>query len=47
MVKFLNKYAGVMAALALVVTTVTANSTCAYIMHQDALPNDAKKLRKF
>ncbi len=26
MVKFLNKYAGVMAALALVVTTVTANS---------------------
>lgn len=44
---FLEKYASVLAALALVITTVTANSTCFYTMHQDELPESAKKLRKF
>lgn len=43
---FFLKYAGVMAAMALVITTMTANSTCICLMHQDELPEAAKKLRK-
>ncbi|MBR4101848.1 MAG: cyclic lactone autoinducer peptide [Oscillospiraceae bacterium] len=47
MKNFMQKYAGIMAALALVVTTLMANSTCSYTMHQDEMPEVAKKLRKF
>ena len=47
MKKFIYKYASVLAALALVVTTVNANSTCYFVMHQDKMPESAKKLRKF
>lgn len=47
MKNFMQKYAGVLAALALVVTTMAANSTCYYYMHQDEMPKTAKKLRKF
>lgn len=46
MKNFFLKYAGVMAAMALVITTMTANSTCICLMHQDELPETAKKLRK-
>ena len=45
--KFLYKYASVFAALALVITTVNANSTCYCVMHQDRMPESAKKLRRF
>jgi len=45
--KFIEKYATVLAALALAVTTTTVNSTCICIAHQDPLPKEAKKLRKF
>lgn len=47
MKKFLQKYGGLLAALAIVVTTMNANATCLCIMHQDSLPEEAKKLRKF
>lgn len=47
MKNFMQKYAGMMAALALVITTMVANSTCYYTMHQDEMPEAAKKLRKF
>lgn len=42
-----KKYSGVVAAFAMVVTTLVANSTCIYIMYQDQMPESAKKLRKF
>lgn len=35
------------ASLALAVTTLNVNTTCAWIAHQDELPKSAKKLRKF
>lgn len=44
---FMKKYGHVMAALALIVTTITANSACVWITHQEPLPDAAKKLRKF
>lgn len=47
MKNFFQKYASVFAALALVITTMTENSTCICLMHQDELPETAKKLRKF
>lgn len=47
MKKFIMKYSGVLAALALVVTTLTANSTCVYCVHQPKLSENCKKLRKF
>ena len=47
MKNFLLKFGGMFASLALVVTTVVANSTCVCIMHQDELPEKAKKIRKF
>lgn len=34
-------------AIALVITTFNVNTTCTWIVHQDKLPNTAKKLRKF
>jgi len=45
--KFIKKYSGLLSALALVLTTFTVNSTCIYTMHQDEVPEVAKKLRKF
>ena len=47
MTKWIKKYSGALAAFAMVVTTLVANSTCIYIMHQDEMPESAKKLRKF
>lgn len=47
MKRFVERYAGILASLALAVTTVVANSTCTFIIHQDELPHAAKKLRKF
>lgn len=47
MKKFLIKYSGVFAALALAFTTLTANSTCVYCVHQPEMPKNSKKLRKF
>lgn len=47
MKKLLMKYSGILAAMALVFTTLTANSTCTWVTYQEKLPKAAKKLRKF
>ncbi len=47
MKKFLKKYGHVFAALALVFTTLTVNSACSFVIHQEKLPEGAKTLRKF
>lgn len=47
MKKLVSKYSGFLAALVLVVTTMTANSTCVFCMHQPKMPNGSEKLRKF
>ncbi|MDE7104638.1 MAG: cyclic lactone autoinducer peptide [Ruminococcus sp.] len=36
-----------MAAFAMVITTMTANSACIFLTHQPKMPETAKKLRKF
>ena len=41
------KYCGMLAALAMVFTTLTVNSTCTWMTYQEELPDTAKKLRKF
>lgn len=38
---------GFIAAIAMVVVTLLANSTCAFIAHQAEMLESAKKLRKF
>lgn len=47
MKKLLMKYSGMLAALAMVFTTLTANSTCTWVTYQEEMPESAKKLRKF
>jgi len=47
MKKFHLKKAQILAMFAFMVTTVVANSACFFIMHQEVLPENAKKLRKF
>lgn len=47
MKKFMVKFSGLFAALALCVTTLTANSTCFFCAHQAEMPAESKKLRKF
>ena len=41
------KLSGMLAALALLVTTANVNSACFCLLHQPVLPNNAGKLRKF
>ena len=38
---------GVMAALALMVTTMATNRSCMWYLGQDKMPEDSKKLRRF
>ncbi len=45
--KFVTKFGGMFAALAVVIATTSANSACLWIGHQPKLPDDVKKLRKF
>lgn len=45
--RFLYSLGGIVASFAVVVTTLSANTACLYIMHQPELPDSAKKLRKF
>ncbi len=47
MKNLLMKFGSTLAALALVFTTMSANSACSFIIYQDKLPEDAKSLRKF
>ena len=41
------KFGGCFASLAVIVTVFVENSCCIFITHQDELPGEAKKLRKF
>lgn len=41
------KLGSCIAALAVIATTLTANSACVWFSHQEKLPEAAKKLRKF
>ena len=41
------KASGLIAALALLVTTANVNATCVCSIHQPELPKNAGKLRKF
>lgn len=45
--KFIIKFSGLFAAFALCVTTLTENSTCFFCAHQEKMPANSKKLRKF
>lgn len=47
MKKLFLKYGGFLAAFAMVVATINANTACVFIMHQDKMPESAKRLRKF
>ncbi len=47
MKSFVKKYAHVVAAFALTVATIAANSTCTWLTYQPVMPECAKKLRKF
>jgi len=40
------KFAGIIAALALMVTAANVNVTCALIIHQPKMPEGAEKLRR-
>ncbi|HAG14643.1 MAG TPA: cyclic lactone autoinducer peptide [Ruminococcus sp.] len=42
-----QKIGSLLAALAILFTTATMNAACNFIMYQDELPEEAKKLRKF
>ena len=41
------KFYRVIAVMALMVTTLNANTACVFVMHQPKLPEGADKLRKF
>lgn len=41
------KFGSLVAGLALLVTTLNVNTTCAWLVYQPKLPEGAKKLRKF
>lgn len=45
--RFYGTLAAMMAAVAMTVTTLVANSTCIYLTYQEELPESAKSLRKF
>lgn len=47
MTRFIEKYRAAIAAVALMLATLAVNSTCAYTLYQDEIPEDVKKLRKF
>lgn len=47
MKKLIVRFGSMLAALALVVTTIAANTTCTWVGFQPKMPDDAKKLRKF
>lgn len=40
-------FLSILAAIALFITGVAANQRCWYIMYDDKLPDNAKRLRKF
>lgn len=47
MKKFVQRFGGWIAAFALIVTTITANSTCVWASYQPEIPERVKRLRRF
>ena len=47
MYRLSSKSMSVMAALALMVTTMATNRSCMWYFGQDKMPEDSKKLRRF
>lgn len=47
MKKFMTKFGSYIAAMAVMVTAMTANAACVWFTHQEELPDEAKQLRKF
>lgn len=47
MKQFVLKMSSCLAAVALMVTSMNVNATCALWIHQPKLPEGAKKFRKF
>jgi cyclic lactone autoinducer peptide len=47
MYRLSSKSMSVMAALALMVTTMATNRSCMWYLGQDKMPEDSKKLRRF
>lgn len=47
MKKMILKLGSSVAALALMVTVINANTTCMFVAYQPTLPETARKLRKF
>lgn len=45
--KWLYLAGNVLTSFALMITTLNVNTTCYWVLHQDELPQTAKKLRKF
>lgn len=45
--KLMAKFGPMLAALALMVTTMSVNTTCSWVGYQDKVPENARKLRKF
>ncbi len=43
----LMRFGGIVASLALLVTSMNANTTCICFIHQPKLPKGTEKLRKF
>ena len=37
----------ILAGIALALTTINVNSSCPFVLHQDKIPKEAKRLRKF
>ena len=46
MKKVVLRFGGILASLALMVTSMNVNTTCMYLAHQPELPKGAEKLRK-
>ncbi len=44
--KVILRFSGVLASLALMVTSMNVNTTCMYLAYQPELPKGAEKLRK-
>ena len=46
MKKVVLRFGGILASLALMVTSMNVNTTCMYLAYQPELPKGAEKLRK-
>jgi cyclic lactone autoinducer peptide len=45
--KCLRKHGSIVAAFSMFITMITANATCTFLTHQEELPDNWEKLRKF